>query len=187
MRPCASRSAIHVASLTSVLRPGTFLMCIAFASTSSKLPSSTCHTGFQYTPVASMATWVTPCSVSHSDNAMSSFVVAPNVRTSCATEPSATTRAHATTVSHRDEHPDLHISNEELPRSPPRGSAGAEPTSSNSRTRAPALAGVAAVWGARGAPGPTDLRARCTKNSPTSSPARRLCYASFIPMRVGTR
>ena len=37
IRPCASRSAIHVASLTSVLRPGTFLTCAAFASTSSKL------------------------------------------------------------------------------------------------------------------------------------------------------
>ena len=58
--PWASRSASHMASLTSVLRPGTFLTCAALASTSSKWPSSTCHTGFQYTPVASMATCSTP-------------------------------------------------------------------------------------------------------------------------------
>jgi hypothetical protein len=31
--PCASSSANQVASLTSVLRPGTFLTCAAFAST----------------------------------------------------------------------------------------------------------------------------------------------------------
>ncbi len=57
IRPCASRSAIHIASLTSVLRPGTLRMCAALASTSSNSASSTCHTGFQYTPVASIATW----------------------------------------------------------------------------------------------------------------------------------
>src|SRR3712207_5893422 len=42
---------------------------------------------------------------------------------------------------------------------------------SNSRMRAPALAGVATVWGARGAPGPTPMRARGTKRGPTSVPA----------------
>src|SRR5215831_4260281 len=46
MRPCASRSAIHAASRTSVLRPGTVRMCWALASTSSTSPSSTCQTGF---------------------------------------------------------------------------------------------------------------------------------------------
>ena len=46
--PCASSSANHVASFTSVLRPGTFFTCAAFASTSSKPPAaSTCQTGFQ--------------------------------------------------------------------------------------------------------------------------------------------
>jgi len=35
----ASRSAIQVASLTSDLRPGTFLMCAAFATINSKAPS----------------------------------------------------------------------------------------------------------------------------------------------------
>jgi hypothetical protein len=42
---------------------------------------------------------------------------------------------------------------------------------SNSRMRAPALAGVATVRGARGAPGPTLIRARGTMNEPTSMPA----------------
>ena len=48
IRPQAVKSAIHVASLTSVLRPGTFLMWAAFASISSKAPSLRMfHTGFQ--------------------------------------------------------------------------------------------------------------------------------------------
>src|ERR1700722_1130005 len=56
--PCVSRSAIRVASFTSVLRPRTLRMCRALASTSSNCSSSKCHTGFQYTPVASIATWL---------------------------------------------------------------------------------------------------------------------------------
>src|SRR6516165_4523840 len=55
--PCAKRSAIQVASLTSLLRPGTLRMCCAFARISSKSSSSRCHTGFQYTPVASHRAW----------------------------------------------------------------------------------------------------------------------------------
>lgn len=41
---------------------------------------------------------------------------------------------------------------------------------SNSRMRAPALVGLATVRGARGAPGPTLIRARGTMNEPTSMP-----------------
>ena len=41
---------------------------------------------------------------------------------------------------------------------------------SNSRMRAPALAGLATVRGARGAPDPTLIRARGTMNEPTSVP-----------------
>ena len=48
IRPCANRSETQSASFTSVLRPGTFLTCAAFASTSSKSPSDKmCQTGFQ--------------------------------------------------------------------------------------------------------------------------------------------
>ena len=60
-RPCATKSAIHRASLMSVLRPGTFLMCIAFMSNrwnplaspsftdsvGAAEPDNTCQTGFQ--------------------------------------------------------------------------------------------------------------------------------------------
>src|SRR5215831_92203 len=45
--PCANRSAIQVASLTSLLRPGTLRICRGLASTSSKSPSRMCHTGFR--------------------------------------------------------------------------------------------------------------------------------------------
>ena len=68
MSPWASRSAIHVASFMSVLRPGTFRMCAALARTNVRVSSSTCQTGFQYTPVASIATCVHACAVSHASN-----------------------------------------------------------------------------------------------------------------------
>jgi hypothetical protein len=56
--PCASKSASQAASATSVLRPGTFLTRAALASTSVRSPSpSTCQTGFQCTPVASITAW----------------------------------------------------------------------------------------------------------------------------------
>src|SRR6267143_5705036 len=48
--PWQNKSAIHSASLTSVLRPGTFLTCCALATTISKAPSKRALTGFQYTP-----------------------------------------------------------------------------------------------------------------------------------------
>ena len=40
MRPCASRSAIHAASFTSLLRPGTLRICAAFANVSVNVSSS---------------------------------------------------------------------------------------------------------------------------------------------------
>jgi len=52
------------------------------ASTNSNSASSTCHTGFQYTPVASIATWVQSCSASQSPSASNSVVVVPKLRTS---------------------------------------------------------------------------------------------------------
>ena len=41
-----------------------------------------CHTGFQYTPVASIATWVHWCSPSQSARASNPVVVVPKLRTS---------------------------------------------------------------------------------------------------------
>jgi Double zinc ribbon len=51
-----SEQVSQVASFTSLFRPGMLRMCMALARTSSKWPSRTCHTGFQYTPLDSMAT-----------------------------------------------------------------------------------------------------------------------------------
>jgi hypothetical protein len=73
-RPCLTRSAIHSASFTSVLRPGTFLMCVAFPTTSSKSPSSTAYAGIQYTTVDSIPTFVHPSSSSQRRGSSSSLV-----------------------------------------------------------------------------------------------------------------
>src|SRR5258708_35681992 len=96
--PCANRSAIQVASFTSVLRPGTFLMCAALASTNSKSSSKICHTGFQYTPVASIATCVQLQELSHSAKLNNPLVVVRKLRTSCCTGVD-TQRTQATTTS----------------------------------------------------------------------------------------
>jgi hypothetical protein len=64
--PWQSRSAIHSASFTSVLRSGTFLMCCAFATTISNAPSKSASIGFPYTPVLSLATWGQPSESNHS-------------------------------------------------------------------------------------------------------------------------
>ena len=53
-----------------VLRPGRILTWRALTSSSSKpRSSSTCHTGFQYWPVASITTWVTASAASQSASA----------------------------------------------------------------------------------------------------------------------
>ena len=100
--PCANRSAIQVASFRSLLRPGTFRMCCALASTSVNEASSsrTCHTGFQYTPVASIATCVQPASVSQAASSSRPAVVVANSRCSVVTFRPAAMRAHAFT--HRE-------------------------------------------------------------------------------------
>jgi hypothetical protein len=55
-----------------VLRPGRILTWQALTSSSSKpRSSSTYQTGFQYWPVASITTWVTPSAASHPASASS--------------------------------------------------------------------------------------------------------------------
>ena len=61
-------------------------------------PSSRCHTGFQYTPVASIATCVTPCALKNSLSSSSAEVVVAKVFTSSCTG-SDTQRIRATTLS----------------------------------------------------------------------------------------
>src|ERR687898_410163 len=81
--PCSSSSASQAASATSVLRPGRILTWRALTSSSSKPASSrTYQTGFQYWPVASSTTRVTPSAASHPASASSPEVKVGNVRTS---------------------------------------------------------------------------------------------------------
>src|SRR5689334_24398962 len=56
-------------------------MCAAFATINSKAPSLRMfQTGFQNTPVASIATWVQPCSVSQASRPCRPVVEVSNVR-----------------------------------------------------------------------------------------------------------
>src|SRR5258707_1066183 len=71
-------------------------MCCAFTSSTSNCPSRRFHTGFQYTPVDSSATCVTPLARSQSLNSNSSRVNVPNSRV-CRRRPVAHT-THAVTV-----------------------------------------------------------------------------------------
>ncbi len=50
------------------------MMCSALTSSSSKMPSNRFQMGFQYTPVDSMATWLTSSSVSQSARASRELV-----------------------------------------------------------------------------------------------------------------
>ena len=57
--PCCNRSAIHSLSFRSVYRSDRGLRCCAFMISTSICPSRLFHTGFQYTPTDSIATYVT--------------------------------------------------------------------------------------------------------------------------------
>lgn len=85
--PCCNSSAIHCASLTSVLRPGTALICWALTSSTSKWASRMLKTGFQYSPVLSMATCVHLASNNQSESASKSRVMVLKLRTSCCQPP----------------------------------------------------------------------------------------------------
>src|SRR6516165_4834112 len=97
IRPCANRSASQVASFTSLLRPGTFFTCAAFARISANRPSRMCQTGFQYTPVASIATCLHPALSNHSASANNPCVVVGKRRTSRSTLRLLISRRQATT------------------------------------------------------------------------------------------
>ena len=82
----------------SVLRPGICLTWRALTNSSSKSSSRIAHTGFQYTPVASIVTCVTPCAVSQSRNVNSPATVVEN-SAKCASRrpPAPGMRTHAVT------------------------------------------------------------------------------------------
>jgi hypothetical protein len=99
--PHSHSCANHSESATSVLRPGMFFTACALTSSNSHPPtaSRTCQTGFQYTPVASIATWVTPSATSHSRSCRSESVNVANRRTVEARPPfEFGVRTHAITV-----------------------------------------------------------------------------------------
>src|SRR4051794_14898432 len=98
--PCSSSSASHSASSTSLLRPGTIFTCRTLTSFSSNgRSSSTYQTGFQYEPVASITTSVTPSMANQSAIASRSPVNDAKVRV-CLRRPRPCgwgVRTHATT------------------------------------------------------------------------------------------
>jgi len=98
--PCAATSASHSASVRSVFRPGTFLTARALHSHTVNVDSSAYTTGFQYTPVASIATSFTHLSASHASSSRSPAVVVVNRSFSKTTPPRGPRlRTHATTLS----------------------------------------------------------------------------------------
>src|SRR5712691_6524967 len=98
-KPWRNRVAIHWLSRISVLRPGIAFMCWALTRMTSKVASKMLKTGLQYTPVLSMATWLTSCSLNQSESASKPTVVVAKVRTSRLTFPrSPVFRMQATTV-----------------------------------------------------------------------------------------
>jgi hypothetical protein len=72
----------------SVLRPGTLRMWRAFNSQHSRSSSRTHITGFQYTPVASIPTRVTPLATSQSHNTNKSAVNVENSAKTLSRSPS---------------------------------------------------------------------------------------------------
>jgi len=70
-------------------------MCCGFTSIKSKRPPKTFHTGLQYTPVASITTWVTLCSASHAAISSSSPVKVPKRRSSFSSLPCSRIITHA--------------------------------------------------------------------------------------------
>src|SRR5713226_2550507 len=98
-KPWRNKVAIHWLSKISVLRPGMAFMCWALTRMTSKVDSKMLKTGLQYTPVLSMATWLTSCSLNQSESASKPAVVAAKVRTSRLTLPlSPVLSMQATTV-----------------------------------------------------------------------------------------
>src|SRR5262245_34422918 len=176
IRPCAIRSASQVASFTSLLRPGTFFTCAAFARISANRPSRMCQTGFQYTPVASIATCVHPALSSHSASANNPCVVVGKRRTSRSTLRLLIRRRQATTSTLCTSRPAHRLCNVFIATSLGRGRREALahrilPTvfqDLHSQLGQPHP--LTTITGARRASGQTHSRARSHQATPTSLP-----------------
>src|SRR5215831_18747937 len=176
MRPCANKSASQVASFTSLLRPGTFFTCAAFARISAKCPSRMCQTGFQYTPVASIATCVHPALSSHSASANNPCVVVGKRRTSRSTLRLLIRRRQATTSTLCTSRPAHRLCNVFIATSLGRGRREALahrilPTVfQDLRSQLGQPHPLTTITGARRASGQTHSRARSHQATPTSLP-----------------
>src|SRR5437879_7049517 len=84
---CRSRWASHHPSWSSVLCPFRFFTCSGLASCTLTASSNTLNTGFQYDPVLSITTSVTPSCFSQARNRSSSATVAPYLRRSARGSP----------------------------------------------------------------------------------------------------
>src|SRR6516165_2003669 len=176
IRPCAIRSASQVASFTSLLRPGTFFTCAAFARISANRPSRMCQTGFQYTPVASIATCVHPALSSHSASANNPCVVVGKRRTSRSTLRLLIRRRQATTSTLCTSRPAHRLCNVFIATSLGRGRREALahrilPTVfQDLRSQLGQPHPLTTITGARRASGQTHSRARSHQATPTSVP-----------------
>src|SRR5262245_42636863 len=176
IRPCANRSASQVASFTSLLRPGTFFTCAAFARINANRPSRMCQTGFQYTPVASIATCVHPALSSHSASANNPCVVVGKRRTSRSTLRLLMRRRQATTSTLCTSRPAHRLCNVFIATSLGRGRREALahrilPTVfQDLRSQLGQPSPLTTITGARRASGQTHSRARSHQAPPTSVP-----------------
>src|SRR5262245_22138288 len=177
IRPCANRSASQVASFTSLLRPGTFFTCAAFARISANRPSRMCQTGFQYTPVASIATCVHPALSNHSASANNPCVVVGKRRTSRSALRLLIRRRQATTSTLCTSRPAHRLCNAFIATSLGRGRREALahrilPTVfQDLRSQLGQPHPLTTITGARRASGQTHSRARSHQATPTSVPA----------------
>src|SRR4029453_11941540 len=85
--PCSSSCAIHSASRTSLLRPGTAFMCAALSNHTSITSSRQENGGFQYVDVDSIAAMLTPASTSQSRITRNDPDMVLNVRVSARRRP----------------------------------------------------------------------------------------------------
>jgi hypothetical protein len=97
-KPWRSRSASHSLSRTSVLRPGTALMCCGLTSRIVRPSSNTLEIGYQYTPVDSIARCSTADSDSHASKRNKSAVIVEKVRVCLLTAPFEAVSSTVTTT-----------------------------------------------------------------------------------------
>src|SRR3712207_613257 len=134
---------------------------LALASTSVRSPSdSTCQTGFQYTPAASIATWVQPHSANQSASASRPGVVVPKLRTSVRVPPASARRTAAATPSLCTSSPAQRGWRTSITPALQHRRRRRTPWMQTLDGALPDLAAPGAIGGASGVPDPPDTRAR---------------------------